>query len=157
MSTPLIDGLTNLSFSEGCFPDMLKFRQVGHLLKKPGESTTNISNFHPITNLNSNGMILEHLAMKQFWRDNNRSSNLWHLQLVYHTLHFTKTDMTKVVSDLLSAVDSGEPSVFSTSVLHSTLWIIIVFYRGRTSCSQSWISFLNRWNHICRTANTASS
>ena len=50
--------LANLSFSEGCFPDMFKSGQIRPLLKKPGVSTSYKSNFRPITNLNTIGKIL---------------------------------------------------------------------------------------------------
>ena len=133
---PLIARLANLSFYEGCFLDMFKFGQIRPLLKEPRTSTSDMSNFRPITNLNTIGKILERLAMKQLRRHNDQSPNLGHLQLAYRALystetamtkvdqspnlghlqsayralHSTETAMTKVVSDLLSAVDSGEPS-----------------------------------------------
>ena len=69
-----------------------------------------MSNFRPITNLNTIGKILEHLAMKQLRQHSDHSPNLGHLQSSYRALHSTETAMTKVVSDLLSAVDGGEPS-----------------------------------------------
>ena len=50
---PLIARLANLSFSEGCFPDMFNSGQIRPLLKKPGVSTSDMSNFRPITNLNT--------------------------------------------------------------------------------------------------------
>ena len=89
---------------------MFKFGQIRQLLKKPGASTSDMSNFRPITNLNTIGKILERLAMKQLRRHSDQSPNLGHLQSAYRALHSTETAMTKVVSDLLSAVDSGEPS-----------------------------------------------
>ena len=48
--------------------------------------------------------------MKQLRRHSDHSPNLEDLQSAYQALHFTETAMTKVVSDLLSAVDGCEPS-----------------------------------------------
>ena len=119
---PLIARLVNLHFSEECFPDMFKFGQIRSLLKKPGASTSDTSNFRPITNMNTIGKILERRAMKQLRRHSDQSPNLGHLQYAYRALHSTETAMTKVVSDLVSAVDSGEPSakLFSTLAPRST-------------------------------------
>ena len=108
--TPLIARLANQFFSKGCFPDMFNSGQIRPLLMKPGVSTSYMSNFHPITNLNTTGKILERLAMKQLQRHSDHSPNLGHLQPTYRALHSTETALTKVVSDLLSAVDGGKPS-----------------------------------------------
>ena len=83
---PLIARLANLSFSEGCFPDMFKFGQIRPLLKKTGASTSDISNFRPFTNLNTIGKILERLAMKQLRRHSDQSANLGHLKSAYRAL-----------------------------------------------------------------------
>ena len=66
-----------------------------------------MSNFSLISNLNTIGKIFERLAIR---RHSDHSLNLEHLQSAYRALHSTETVMTKVVSDLLSAVDGGEPS-----------------------------------------------
>ena len=95
---------------DGVLPGHVKSHQIMPLLKKPGVSTSDISNFSPITNLNTTGKILERLAMKQLRRHSDHSPNLGHLQSAYRALHSTETAMTKVVSDLRSAVDGGEPS-----------------------------------------------
>ena len=69
---PLIARLATLSFSEGCFPDMFKFGQIWPLLKKPGASTSDMSNFRWITNLNTIGKFLERIAMKQLRRHSDQ-------------------------------------------------------------------------------------
>ena len=84
---PLIARLANLSFFQRCFPEMFKFGQIRPLLKKPGVSTSDMSNFHTITNLNTIGKILERLAMKQLRRHSDHSPNLGHLQSAYRALH----------------------------------------------------------------------
>ena len=47
----------------------------------------NMSKYRPITNLNTIGMILERLAMKQMRHHMENSPNLGPLQSVYRALH----------------------------------------------------------------------
>lgn len=61
---PLIMTLINLSVSQGKFPTMLKVGQVILLSKKPGISADDVSNYRPITNLNTVEKNLEYLALK---------------------------------------------------------------------------------------------
>ena len=121
-----------------------------------------MSNFRPITMLNTIGKILERLFVKQFWRHSSSSLSLGQLQSAYLALHSTDTAMTKfvltcelvrlyvelpcdrvwdnfsqrtvlyilprlvnkVVTDLVSAVDSGESSMLLS------LDISAAFYTG---------------------------
>ena len=91
---PLIATLANLSFAEGKFPDMFRAGQVTPLLKKPGANTADMSNYRPITNLNTIGKILEHLAMNQLRRNMESTSNGAPLQSAYRAFHSTETAMT---------------------------------------------------------------
>ena len=64
----LIANLANLSFAYGVFPSSFKVSQVTPLLKKPGASMENMSNYRPITYLKVIGKIPERLAMEQMRR-----------------------------------------------------------------------------------------
>ena len=59
----LISHLANLSFDQGAFPSKFKHALITPLLKKPGLSKSDPSNFRPISNLNTIGKILERLAL----------------------------------------------------------------------------------------------
>ena len=107
----LICRLANLSFSEGVFPDIFKVGQVTPLLKKPGAATNDPANYRPITNSNTIGKILERLAQRRIREHLSLSPNHGTFQSAYRALHSTETAMTRVVNDLLTAVDSGKPSV----------------------------------------------
>ena len=72
----ITSNLVNLSFAEGLFSTSFKAGQVATLLKKPGPSMENMSNYRPFTNLNTIGKILERLAMKQIRRHVENSPNL---------------------------------------------------------------------------------
>lgn len=108
---PLICRLANLSFTEGIFPELLKVGQITPLIKKPGADATEPANYRPITNLNTIGKMLERLAQYQLRQHISTSPNYNTSQSAYRALHSTETAMTKVVNDLLTAVDSGKPTV----------------------------------------------
>jgi hypothetical protein len=70
-----------------------------------------LTNYRPVTNLNTTGKILERLSKNQLQEHLRLSPNLNTIQSAYQSLHSTKTAMTKVVNDLLTATDSGKPSI----------------------------------------------
>jgi Reverse transcriptase (RNA-dependent DNA polymerase) len=108
---PLICRLANLSFTEGIFPELLKIGQITPFLKKRGADASESTNHHPITNLNTIGKMLERLAQNQLHQHISTSPNYNTSQSTYRALHSTETAMTKVVNDLLMAVDSGKPTI----------------------------------------------
>ena len=59
----LISHLANLSFDQAAFPSKFKHALITPLLKKPGLSKSDPSNFRSISNLNTIGKILERLAL----------------------------------------------------------------------------------------------
>jgi len=81
------------------------------LLKKPGADTKDPVNYRPITNLNTISKILERLANKQLQEHLPLSPNFNTSLSAYRSFHSTETAMTKVVNDLLTAVDSGNPTI----------------------------------------------
>jgi len=100
-----------MSFAEGVFPSIFKLGQVTPLLKKQGLAADDPSNYRPITNLCTFGKILERLAQQQLRSHISISPNNNLQQSAYQAFHSTETAMIKVVSDLLTNVDSGSPSV----------------------------------------------
>ena len=79
--------------------------------KKPGADTVDMSNYRPITNLNTTGKILERLTQKQLRRYIEQSPNVSSQQLAYRALHSTETVMMKVVNDLITTTDCQTPAV----------------------------------------------
>ena len=107
----LICRLVNMSFAEGVFPEVFKTGQVTPLIKKAGADINDPANYRPITNLNSIGKILEKLAQKQLMKHISSSVNCNTLQSAYRAFHSTETAVTKIINDLLLAVDCGQPSI----------------------------------------------
>ena len=107
----LLARLANMSFTEGVFPSIFKLGQVTPLLKKQGLAAGDPGNYRPITNLCTFGKILERLAQQQLRSHINTSPNNNSQQSAYRAFHSTETAMIKVVSDLLTNVDSGSPSL----------------------------------------------
>src|SRR5258706_10615929 len=107
----LLARLANMSFTEGVFPSIFKLGQVTPLLKKQGLTAGDPGNYRPITNLCTFGKILERLAQQQLRSHINTSPNNNSQQSAYRAFHSTETAMIKVVSDLLTNVDSGSPSL----------------------------------------------
>jgi hypothetical protein len=56
----------NISFAEGVFPETFNAGQLTPILKKPSLSADDPSNYRPIINLSSFGMILEKLLRASF-------------------------------------------------------------------------------------------
>ena len=95
----------------GTLPRYFKVGNGTPLLKKPGTDTVDTANYRSITNLNTIGMLVEHIVQKQLRRHIETSPNVGPLQSAYRALYSTETAMTRVVSDLLTATDSRTPSV----------------------------------------------
>ena len=63
----LISHLANLSSTQATFPLKFKLALISPLLKKPGLPKSDLSNFRPISNLNTIGKILERLALARLF------------------------------------------------------------------------------------------
>ena len=107
---PIIASLANLSLTEGKFPNMFTVGEVMPLLKKPGVGLDDMSNYRPITNLNTIEKLLGRLAQAQLRKHIESSTNAAPLQSSYHVLQSTETAMMGVISDLLSTTNSKTPS-----------------------------------------------
>ena len=96
----LIAHLADLSFYQGVFPSKFKLAQISPLLKKPGLSKSDPSNFRPISNLNTIGKILERLALARLLPHLSISPSFSPLQSAYRKFHYTETALLKLTNDI---------------------------------------------------------
>ena len=109
----LISHLANLSFSQATFAANFKLALISPLLKKPGLSKSDPSNFRPISNLNTTGKILEQLALAHLFPHVSVSPSFSPFQSAYRKFHSTETALLKLTNDILETIDSGKITIFT--------------------------------------------
>ena len=109
----LISHLANLSFDQAAFPSKFKHALITLLLKKPGLSKSDPSNFRPISNLNTIGKILERLALARLLPHLSISPSFSPLQSAYRKFHSTETALLKLTNDIMDAIDSGKVTILA--------------------------------------------
>ena len=112
----LISTFTNLSMSQGCFPNSFKIAQVSPLLKKIGLNKDNPSTYRPISNLNTISKLLEHLILICVQDHTTSSTNFNPFQSAYQNIHSTETALLsnpRLYLPLLTKVhsQSSSPSI----------------------------------------------
>ena len=109
----LISHLANLSFSQATFPANFKLALISPLLKKPGLSKSDPSNFRPISNLNTIGKILERLALACLFPHVSVTPSFSPFQSAYCKFHSTETALLKLTNDILETMDSGKITILT--------------------------------------------
>ena len=153
----LMSHFVNLSFEQATFPSKFKHAFVAPLLKKPGLSRSDTSNFKPISNLNSISKILECLALKRLFPHISLSPSFSPLQSVYRKFHSTETALLKLTNDILDSIDHGKISILAAldmsaafdTLDHATL-LELEHTFDLSGCVISWIhSYLpERSSHV---------
>ena len=93
----LISHLANLSFEQATFPSKFKHAFIAPLLKKPGLSRSDPSNFRPISNLNTISLkFLNTLHSSGFSLAFHFLLVFSRLQSVYRKFHPTETALLKL-------------------------------------------------------------
>ena len=98
----------NLSFTQATFPSKFKLALISPLLKKPGLPKSELSNFRPISNLNTIGKMLERLALAHLFPHISISPSFCPLQSAYRKFHSTETALLKLTNDIMETIDSGK-------------------------------------------------
>ena len=108
---PSITHIVNLSLLSGIFPARYKVARVTPLIKKPGLDAENLSNYHPISNLNFISKVIERAGAAQI-QDYLSSNGLYgKVQSAYRKNHSTETALLRVHNDILRAIDSHKDVV----------------------------------------------
>ena len=162
----LISHLANLSFDQGAFPSKFKHALITPLLKKPGLSKSDPSNFRPISNLNTIGKILERLALARLLPHLSISPSFSPLQSAYRKFHSTETALLKLTNDIMDAIDSGKVTILAAldmsaafdTLDHTTLLHRLEHTFGLSGTVHTWIhSYLTNRSSFVRIDSSSSS
>ena len=143
----LISHLANLSFTQATFPSKFKLALISPLLKKPGLSKSELSNFRPISNLNTIGKILERLALARLFPHISISPSFCPLQSPYRKFHSTETALLKLTNDIMESIHSGKITILTAldmsaafdTLDHTTLLRRLEYTFGLSGFVISWI------------------
>ncbi len=162
----VIAHLANLSFASGRFPTIWKKGLVTPLLKKTGLDVNDLKNFRPITNLSTISKIIERLAQNRLKRFITESPNFGQLQSAYRQGHSTETALTKMMDDIIRAVDEGcvvalmslDISAAFDAVDHDVLVERLENEFGITGTCSQWIrSYLTDRSSVVRVGKSLSA
>jgi hypothetical protein len=143
---PTITCLVNQSLTSGSFPDLFKSAVVKPLLKKPSLDVNSLKNYRPVSNLSFLSKIIEKLVLKQLLAYLNAHSLLSANQSAYRPFHSTETALTKVMNDLLLALDGGNVSILTLldlsaafdTIDHITLFRTLHYFFGISGSVLDW-------------------
>ena len=103
--------IVNLSLSSGIIPPSFKCAIVKPLLKKPGLDPEALSSYRPISNLPFLSKVLEKIVAGQIINHLTAHNLFEPFQSGFRALYSTETAVTRVVNDLLLAIDSNTSSM----------------------------------------------
>ena len=164
----LIHGIWVSFWRELCviFPSKFKHALITPLLKKPGLSKSDPSNFRPISNLNTIGKILERLALARLLPHLSISPSFSPLQSAYRKFHSTETALLKLTNDIMDAIDSGKVTILAAldmsaafdTLDHTTLLHRLEHTFGLSGTVHTWIhSYLTNRSSFVRIDSSSSS
>jgi exonuclease III len=145
---PAIARIINMSLTDGTVPSLFKTAVVNPRLKKPNLDNSDVKNYRPISNLSVISKLLERAVSKQLIAYLNCNNLMPSRQSAYRSCHSTETALAKVLSDILTAIDSGDISLLALldlsaafdTVDHDTLLQRLNKSYGLTSTALSWFS-----------------
>ena len=157
--------LANLSFTQATFPSNFKLALISPLLKKPGLPKSELSNFRPISNLNTIGKILKRLALARLFPHISISPSFCPLQSAYRKFHSTETALLKLTNDIMETIDSGKITILTAldmsaafdTLDHATLLHRLEHTFGLSGFVISWIrSYLTNRSSFVKIDSSSS-
>ena len=104
---PFLCRLFNWSLENGTVPLMFKSAYITPLLKKADLVSADAKSYRPISDLPVISKLLERLVSKQLLRYLKDNDLFPDLQSAYRAYHSTETAVLKLLSDIMSILDSG--------------------------------------------------
>ena len=105
--TPVLTKICNLSLACADFSDSLKVAFVSPLIKKITLDCEILKNYRPVSNLSFVSKLIERIVCSQFI-DHLKENGLHEIfQSAYKQFHSCETALTRVQSDILTAVDQN--------------------------------------------------
>ena len=105
---PFLSHLFSQSLQQGIVPAAFKSANICPLLKKPGLDSADVKNYRPISNLKVISKLLERLVASQLMAYLSDNKLLPDHQSAYRAFCSTETVIARVLSDILTALDSGD-------------------------------------------------
>ena len=103
---PVLTRIVNESLGSGTFPTIAHRAIVTPLLKKSSLEKEVLKNYRPVSNLSFVAKLIEKCAANQFVNHLNANGLIDPLQSAYRSSHSTETALIKVMSDIISDIDS---------------------------------------------------
>jgi len=110
---PFLVELYNKSVQTGSVPALLKAAYITPQLKKSDLDAADVRSYRPISNLSVLSKLLERLVARQLPDHLAVAKLLTELQSAYRAYHSTETAVLKVLTDVLSALDTGDVAVLT--------------------------------------------
>jgi hypothetical protein len=163
---PFLVELFNRSLCSSSVPSTFKAAYVTPLLKKPDLDTADAASYRPIANLSVLSKLLERLVARQLLDYLNTAGLLPNLQSAYRAHHSTETAVTKVLADILLALDTGDLAMLTLldlsaafdTVDHETLLRRLEVSFGLGGCVLDWFSsYLDRRVQNIRCGSSTST
>ena len=98
-------------FHEGVYSTSFKTASVTPILKKKGLDDANLTNYRPISNLNTISKILERIVMLQLIKHVENSTSFNPYQSAYRKGYSTETALLKLLNDIYNAADCSKRSL----------------------------------------------
>ena len=161
----LISHLAKLSFTQATFPSKFKLALISPLLKKPGLPKSELSNFRPISNLNTIDKILERLALARLFPHIPISPSFCSLQSTYRRFYSTETALFKLTNDIMETIDSVKITILTAldmsaafgTLDHATLLHRLEHTFGLSGFVISWIrSYLTNRSSFVKIDSSSS-
>jgi len=105
---PFLSHLFSQSLQQGIVPAASKSAYIHPLLKKPSLDSADVKNYRPISNLKVISKLLERLVTSQLMAYLSDNKLLPDHQSAYHVFCSTETVIARVLSDILTALDSRD-------------------------------------------------